>query len=34
MRGDAMPYNRERAQAILQALADTDTILDAGTQAI
>ncbi|MGH9348195.1 MAG: DUF885 family protein [Vicinamibacterales bacterium] len=30
MRGDAMPYSRERAQAILQALADTGPILDQG----
>jgi hypothetical protein len=30
MRGDAMPYSRERAQAILQALADTDKILEQG----
>lgn len=30
MRGDIMPYSKERAQAILQALANTETILAQG----
>ena len=30
MRGDLMPYSKERAQAILKALADTDKILAQG----